>query len=50
MHTVSGNDVLVNLSIMHLFCFPTLAARLYLKKYFYRVHMDQMNPMKRAVV
>ena len=48
MHAVSGNDVLVNLSIMHLFCFPTLAAWLYLKVY--RVHTDQMNPMKRAVV
>ena len=34
MHAVSGNDVLVNLLIMHLFCFPTLAARLYLKEVF----------------
>ena len=32
MHAVSGNDVLVNLSIMHLFCFPTLAAWLGLDK------------------
>ena len=34
MHAVSGNDVLVNLSIMHLFFFPTLAARTYLKEVF----------------
>ena len=50
MHAVSGNDVLVNLSIMHLFCFPTLAARLYLREVFLQSTHDQMNPMKRAVV
>ena len=33
MHAVSGN-INVNLSLMPLFCFPTLVARTYLKEVF----------------